>query len=986
MKPPDTTPLIVVPPASPDTERLAPAAPLDGTLVVPRMAEQPIAAGGVPESVGAEDLYQQYAVLGKIGDGGMGVVYLARDRRLGRHVAIKRLKPSAQNNPSLRRRFLHEAKAAAALAHPHIGHVYGLGEDGEGPYIVMEYVGGSLPADPAMPGSPPPPQTLESFIARRGVLSGSAAIELMLKLGRAVAYAHSCGVIHRDLKPSNILMDKSGEPKIVDFGLARLMRPEDNSKLTVPGEKLLSLGYGAPEQESDASVSDERADVYGLGALFYFVLTGQNPRYFREEDLPVSVRPALCKAMARDREQRWPDVMAFIEALQAFQSNTHVETPTVKTTWRCKWCDTINPLATHYCAECGWDGGERCLECGAETHVGMPFCRTCGANARDYEQVSLVMARTQHHLDERQYEAAIAFSSRAISLEPTGPNGRKMLEELRDMRVQAEKKLARREQLREVVEMEMRAENYERAKRFIEECQSLSVDATVFAKHLDQIPELTLRRDLSRVRRCFREQDWEQGRRLLEGTRALGGDKLPEFDRLVLQYRRHRRVRALRRVSGVALTVLAGYVLALPPALRLAGTSRPPWLCALFRPACFLYGYAPSARVLGRYAALWHVPEGVFAFAPKTDEVPSVPSPSPPSEVPPVPDNEAQLALFSRLEQAYKTQSDEILQDYRNNMASWPPDYRRALKDQRDRLQSLGDYGGWIAVNEELTRFEASGGIQAPVPDDPDELRKLKADYLARIEGYDLNRVRRLVTTTKRHVNELGTLLRDLTKAAQMEAAGRVNREIVRLRADPDFLEAERKLAQYEVSRPEGDLPAVVPVDPDGLGELSVLRGTYDEERRKIHEEYSARLEVWPGKYVHDLEQFMETRQREGDYMGWEAASSELNRFELDRTLSVTEPLSSENPLDALKQRHVSLRKDYAVTRARGLVKAAESYVGKLDRLVSQYTKSKNIDAAAAVSAELRRVKGSAEYVEAVNLLAEGNAAAPNPQPNPTSP
>ena len=113
---------------------------------------------------------------------------------------------------------------------------------------------------------------------------------------------------------------------------------------------------------------------------------------------------------------------------------------------------------------------------------------------------------------------------------------------------------------------------------------------------------------------------------------------------------------------------------------------------------------------------------------------------------------------------------------------------------------------------------------------------------------------------------------------------------------------------------------------------------------------------------------------------------SELNRFELDRTLSVTEPLSSENPLDALKQRHVSLRKDYAVTRARGLVKAAESYVGKLDRLVSQYTKSKNIDAAAAVSAELRRVKGSAEYVEAVNLLAEGNAAAPNPQPNPTSP
>jgi serine/threonine protein kinase len=107
---------------------------------------------------------------------------------------------------------------------------------------------------------PNPPLTLDQYVARHGQLSAEEAIELLIKIGRAVAYAHASGVIHRDLKPSNILLDKSGEPKIVDFGLARLMRKED-SKLTVPGEKLLSLGYGAPEQES-TRVFGRASDVY----------------------------------------------------------------------------------------------------------------------------------------------------------------------------------------------------------------------------------------------------------------------------------------------------------------------------------------------------------------------------------------------------------------------------------------------------------------------------------------------------------------------------------------------------------------------------------------------------------------------------------------------------------------------------------------------------------------------------------------------------
>ncbi len=85
--------------------------------------------------------------------------------------------------------------------------------------------------------------------------------------------------------------------------------------------------------------------MYGLGALLYFAITGQNPRYFREQDVPVPLRDVVVKALATDREQRWQSTVAFNEALHHIQTKTHVETPTVKTTWRCKWCDAVNPLA-----------------------------------------------------------------------------------------------------------------------------------------------------------------------------------------------------------------------------------------------------------------------------------------------------------------------------------------------------------------------------------------------------------------------------------------------------------------------------------------------------------------------------------------------------------------------------------------------------------------------------------------------------------------
>ncbi len=961
----DTAPRIVVRPATPDTERLAPPASasdpaIEGTLMVPQQANQPVAVPRVSSS-STDDIYDQYAVLGKIGSGGMGIVYLARDRKLGRHVAIKRLKPSAQNNLALHKRFLQEARAAAVLAHPHIAHVYGLGEDREGPYIVMEYVAGKSDDASGNATFPATPLTLEAFIGRQGALPQADALELTVKLSRAVTYAHAQGVIHRDLKPTNILMDPGGEPKLVDFGLARLMRDEE-SKLTAPGEKLLSLGYGAPEQESDASVSDERADVYGLGALFYFVITGQNPRYFREEDLPASVRPVICKAMARDREQRWPTAAAFTEAIAALQSHTQIEHPTVKTTWRCKWCDTINPLTTRFCAECGWDGGENCLECGADMHVGVLFCRACGANAREYELVANTIARVEQSMATRQLDAAISFASRTFNLEPCGSQGRQMLSRIRELRELAEKNLGRRDQLKDLIEVEMRAENYERALRFIQELRSLLTDQKIFATEQAQIPGLIVKRDLARVRRAFREKNWTQGTRLLADMRDVDEESLPEFLRLVRQLRGHHRNRTVRR-SAVAL-LLAGliYLCSLPALGRLL-ENPPVWLARLYAPAVKAYQGKPTHRLFKRYASLWggidfnqwQVP---VALSDETDETPVI-SALPYSDT------------LARLSAAYRKQLSDIHGEYELSMEDWPADYRRALKAQRDRYRSTGDYSEWHAVDLELTRFERAGGIEPPNDDDPPELHRLKIDYAALLDRNQLTQLRKLVSATKRHVAELETLRSDLTRADQMEEAGRIHREIQRLQSDPAVLADKERLAALETRRVDSDVPTYAGIASDGLEEMSLLRSTYDEGRRKVEEDYSSQLETWPDKYVEALSRLLEERQLAGDFPGWEAANRELDRFELDRTLTDFMEGEDEPHLEQLKLRFSELKKEYALTRARGLVKVAGQYEGKLDALLSNYTKSNKIEAATLVNSELRRMRGDNDLLNAQMLLTE---------------
>ncbi len=915
-----------------------------------------------------DDLYSLYAIQAKIGDGGMGVVYLAKDRRLGRYVAIKRLNSQAQGSSSLHNRFLHEARAVAALNHIHIVHIYALGEDNEGPYIVMEYVPGpdsatgSRPGDPTQPN---PPVSLDAQIGRNGQYTVNEAIDLLVKISKAIAYAHGCGVIHRDLKPTNILLDLTGEPKIVDFGLARLMR-EEESKLTVPGEKLLSLGYGAPEQESDASVSDERADIYGLGALLYFAITGQNPRYFREQDIPVPLREALVKALATDREQRWSSATAFLEALQAVQSRTRVETPTAKTTWRCKWCDTVNPLTIRFCSECGWDGSETCPECGAESFVGVQYCGNCGADTRAYEGVTTLLRRMQSAMESSELERVVALAGRAQGFEPAGPAGRDLVRQVQEQRAHAQRQIARRTQLKDLIPLEIRAENFERARDFIEEYRDLRGQPQLLAEEERQLPQLTLKRDLRRARQALRNREWEHALSLCDN---LLRDVAPDNSECQALRRTIARRQLLRRTSRVALTIcllLASYLLSLPPALRLADDPLQRHWRVLYRPALWFYSASGFARPLAAYARLCGKGDLEAHFV--------APAPPPPA-------TRSETMELTSLKSAYEEQLRAIEQERRRHVEAWPKQYIDELDMLMERRRAAGDFEVWNALNIERRQFADNGSIGISAENEPSELLALKQKYRGLVSAARAEHARRIVAAGKKYVNDLNDLLRTYTKNARMEDANSVNNEIQRVRAAPEFLASDALLADLG-SYLKGDVAAALPAagtPDDMLSELLPLRERYNERLAAIEAEHARNIELWPEKYIAELNVLMERYQANGDY-------TEIDRFEIDRVIQPDDIVVDPANLAQLQRQQIGLLTGYRTARARGIVKLAEQQMKILTDMQRKFTIANKMAAAGDVNGEIRRLRIAPEVLAAQAELAPPPPAATNAAPQRSGP
>ncbi len=274
-----------------------------------------------------------YRILERIGSGGMGSVYLALQANPERRVALKTIRQELAS-PRLRERFAHEARFLAALEHPGIARVYESGSamtaDGELPYLAMEYVAGQ--------------PLLEA--ARRGAWSLEKRLAVLIALAEAVQHAHVRGIVHRDLKPANILVDEHGQPKILDFGVARALDAESSAsaRLTFVGEVVGTLYYMSPEQLSgDPTRVDARSDVYALGVVAYELLSGELPYAETENSLievirsreSTSPRPLaerkpeyrgeldiiVMKALASDIQARYQSAQALADDLTRFREH-----------------------------------------------------------------------------------------------------------------------------------------------------------------------------------------------------------------------------------------------------------------------------------------------------------------------------------------------------------------------------------------------------------------------------------------------------------------------------------------------------------------------------------------------------------------------------------------------------------------------------------------------------------------------------------------
>lgn len=264
----------------------------------------------------------QYQVTKKLGEGGMGIVYLADDTRLGRPVALKALAHQFTQDGERRERLRREARAAAVLSHPGIATVYALEEFDDDLYIVTEYV---------------PGDTLRAEVAR-GPLPLGPVLTTAIEIARALAAAHRHGVIHRDLKPENVIRTPDGTVKILDFGLARVDGSSDvvsRTRLTEPGAILGTPGYISPEQLRGSGV-DFRADLFSFGVMVYELASGVHPftstspastiaRVLESAppgiaQLSPSCPPALDslvhKCLEKDPERRYASTQELVKALE----------------------------------------------------------------------------------------------------------------------------------------------------------------------------------------------------------------------------------------------------------------------------------------------------------------------------------------------------------------------------------------------------------------------------------------------------------------------------------------------------------------------------------------------------------------------------------------------------------------------------------------------------------------------------------------------
>jgi serine/threonine protein kinase len=283
---------------------------------------------GDTSRAGANKIIGEYELLSKLGAGGMGSVFRAKNRRTGQIVAFKVLMPSDAKNERMVKRFQRESKIALGLSHPNIVAGIDGGVLGNLCYLAMEFVDG---------------ESLADMLRRQKRLDRGRTVDMMLKIASGLAHAHREGLIHRDVKPENILVGRDGAVKICDLGLAREVA---DTGFTMMGAALGTPRYMSPEQVAGLKTIDARTDIYSLGATVYHMLTGQTPYQAKSSvmmmaaqvsgkftpvcDVAPDVDPALAqvveRCMRKDPNERYQTADELIADLTMLQSGGRTTT------------------------------------------------------------------------------------------------------------------------------------------------------------------------------------------------------------------------------------------------------------------------------------------------------------------------------------------------------------------------------------------------------------------------------------------------------------------------------------------------------------------------------------------------------------------------------------------------------------------------------------------------------------------------------------
>ena len=347
-----------------------------------------------------------YRLVRRLGSGAMADVYLAEQESLGRQVAVKVLRPETLRHPSAVQRFSQEARAAAALVHGNIVQIHEVACIDGIYFLAEEYVAGP---------------TLKAWLASRGPLDARQSLVVLAHVGSALARSAEQGVVHRDIKPENLLVTPSGEVKVADFGLARVLATADGLDLTQDGMTLGTPLYMSPEQAEGKAV-DSRSDLYSLGATVYHLLAGRPPflgatslavalAHIKElpvpiaqvrPDVPVGLSDIIDRLLCKRPADRFADPTELLHAVEAVETaiapgSRHMPSPL-------SWSGDGNSFAGH----AGGFGRRSDLSATVMAHTGPMWAHARTIEARE------ATGRLQSAMDLEQQEEAkeCAFSRR----------------------------------------------------------------------------------------------------------------------------------------------------------------------------------------------------------------------------------------------------------------------------------------------------------------------------------------------------------------------------------------------------------------------------------------------------------------------------------------------------------------------------------------------------------------------------------------------